>query len=97
MMLNVGDTIEIAGKQATVCYTTKYNDNNYICVAFETDKIEYNVYKYKYDGDRLLVAEVTNEEEMKNVLAIFVNEGIEEYGVPEELQKILDKIAENNE
>jgi hypothetical protein len=34
MMLNVGDTIQIDGRKAIVCYTTTYNDENYICAAF---------------------------------------------------------------
>ena len=33
-MLNVGDTIQINGRKAIVCYTTTYNDENYICAAF---------------------------------------------------------------
>ncbi len=93
-MLNVGDTIEIGGRKAIVCYETKYNDANYICVAFETDKIEYDVYEYKYENDKLLVSNELSEDEMKNVLAIFVQEGLEENSDNEELNKLLDKISE---
>ncbi len=32
-MLNVGDTIQIDGRKAIVCYTATYNDENYICAA----------------------------------------------------------------
>ena len=72
MMLNDGDEILIRGRKATVCYTTKYNGEDYICVAFESDKIEYDIYKYKIEGEKLLVSNELSQDEIKNVLCIFV-------------------------
>ena len=95
-MLNVGDTIQIGDKNATVCYTAKYNEENYICVAFETDKIEYNIYKYIYDNDNLLVSDVIPENDMREVLTLFVKEGLDEYGLPEELEEIFAEVDINN-
>lgn len=94
-MINVGDTLQIGGRNATVCYTTEYEGINYICVAFEEDKIEYDLYKYKYDNEKLLVSNEIGEEEAKKVMEVFIKEGLDEYGLPEELESILDKIDEN--
>ena len=44
-MIEIGDIIEIGGKQATICYKTTQNNVNYICVAFE-EKPQYDIYKY---------------------------------------------------
>ena len=96
-MLHVGDTIQITGRNAIVCYETEYNGAHYICVAFETDKIEYDIYEYKYEDDKLLVSNELSEEEAKNVLGIFVSEGLEEHGASEEITQIIDKITEKLE
>ena len=87
MKLKVADIVEIGGKQATVCFETTYNSVNYICVAFEKPQLRYEIYKYKYENDKLLVAKVTRENELTPVMKIFVEEGIKEQGVPEELKK----------
>ena len=96
-MLNVGDTIQIDGRKAIVCYTTTYNDENYICAAFDGDEIEYNVYKYVSDNDKFLVSNDVDEETMKSILGTFVNEGLEEYGMPDELNSIFDKMLDEND
>ena len=94
-MVEVGDVIEIGGKQATVCYTTFYNDLNYMCVAFEDEQLRYDIYAYKNQDGKLMVARVTEEEELTPVLGIFLKEGLEEYGLPEELQEIFDKLDDS--
>ena len=96
MKLEIGDIIEIRGKEATVCYETTYEGRKYICVAFTEDKVQYDIYKYKYEGKKLLVAKVEDEEELTEVLKIFVQEGIEEYGVPEEIKPIIDYYEKHN-
>ncbi len=94
MKLEIGETIDIKGKIATVCYETKHNDINYICVAIEEDKVLFEIYKYKFDGEKLLVSLVTDELELFAVLKIFVQEGLEEYELPDELSDFYNKIAE---
>lgn len=96
MILEVGDIIEIRNKQATICYTTTIDKTNYICVSFENKELEYNIYKYKFEDTKLLVAEVTDQEEIKPVLETFIKEGLKEYGLPKELEVIYSKI-ENKE
>lgn len=90
MKLDVGDVIEIGGKEATICFTANYNQENYICVAFEEEKIRYEIYKYKFEQEKLQVAKVDDKEEAKPVLKIMVEEGIDEYDIPEELARIID-------
>lgn len=86
-MLNIGDDIAIGGREATVCYLTEYNGKRYTCVAFEMPEVEYKIYDYKFEGEKLLVREVTNPEEIRPVLTIFIKEGLEEYGLPPELEE----------
>ena len=47
MKLNVGETIEVGGVEGIVCFSTIYNNVNYVCVAFEEDKPRYEIYKCK--------------------------------------------------
>ena len=91
MKLNVGDIIEIGGQPATVCYETTYNNEKYICVAFEKEAVQYEFYNYKYEGDKLLVSKVEDPDEAMPILKIFMEEGIDEYGIPEELNKLLEE------
>ena len=99
-MLNIGDIIEIRGKQAIVCFHTSYNDNNYICVFFEEEKI-YDIYKYKIENEKLKVLRPQDKEETTIVLNIFLEEAINEYGIPENLNPIIDylerKLKENHD
>lgn len=94
MKLNVGDVLEIEGKIATVCYTTVHNNTDYICVAFEEEEVNFDFFKYKYEDRKLLVAKVKDEVELFPVLKTFVNEGLSQYGLPEELDKLYSKLAE---
>lgn len=93
-MINVGDVVEIGGKEATVCYTTTYNEQKYMCVAFEEEQVKYDIYAYK-DDDKLMVAKVTDEEELTPVLKIFFEEGLNEYGLPPELQEAFENVENN--
>ena len=95
-MIEVGDVIEIGGKEATVCYTTVYNNQKYMCVAFEEEQLRYDVYAYKDDEGKLMVSKVTDEEEMTPVLGIFLQEGLDEYGLPEELQEVFNNMDTTN-
>lgn len=88
MKLNVGDIIEIKNEKCTICYETELNNERYICVAFERDIVYYDIYKYKFENDKLLVSQVTNEDEVKKVLDIFVEEGIDQFGLQEDLERI---------
>lgn len=98
-MLEVGDIIEIRGEKAIVCYHANYNSNNYICVFFE-EKKEYAIYDYKIENEKLLVAKIENEREFTDVIKIFLDEAINEYGIPEDLNPIIDylerKLKENH-
>ena len=91
-MLSVGDLIEIRGQEAIVCFETKYNNENYICVAMNEDNPVYEIYKYKIEDDRLMVAHLTTDEEVAPIIKIFVEEEINQNGLPEELQRIFDSI-----
>lgn len=94
MKVEVGDIIEIKGKQAIVCFETIYNDENYICVAFEEDSIAYDIYKWRINNDKLQVAKVENNQELSHVLSVFLKESVEENPDKENLEGILSKIAE---
>ena len=94
-MIEVGDVIEIGGKEATVCYTTIYNEQKYMCVAFEEEQLRYDIYAYKDDEGKLMVSKVTDEAEMTPVLGIFLKEGLDEYGLPEELQEVFNNMENN--
>jgi len=98
-MLNIGDIIEIRGKQAIVCFHTSYNENNYVSVFFEEEKI-YDIYKYKIENEKLMVLRPQDKEETTIVLNIFLEEAINEYGIPENLNPIIDylekKLKENH-
>ena len=96
-MLNIGDVIAISGKEATVCYVTQYNGRNYTCVAFETPELEYAIYDYKYEGEKLLVAKVEDPNEIEPVLSIFIKEGLDEYGLPPELEEVFANLPGDNE
>ncbi len=93
-MLEDGDTIEVGGKQGTVCFNTEYNNEKYICVGFLGENLKYDIYKYKYEGEKLLVAKVENEQELIPVLQIFVSQGLDEVGLPQELQDIFEDIED---
>lgn len=101
MKVEVGDIIEIKGKQAIVCFETIYNNENYICVAFEENNIAYDIYKWRINNDKLQVAKVTNDQELSHVISVFLKESVEENPDKENLEVILSKIAEklkeNNE
>ena len=90
-MLEEGDVIEIGGNQATVCFKHEEDDKKYICVAFTKPSVKYELYKYKYEDKKLLVAKLTDQEEKNKLMQIFVKKGIDEVGIPEELTKIFDK------
>lgn len=95
MNLNVTDIIEIGGEQATVCFKTTYNDENYICVAFEEKQLRFEIYKYKYENDKLMVSKVVDEKELTPVMGIFLKEGINESGVPKEVEKFLSELKKD--
>lgn len=94
MNVDVGDIIEIGGKTAIVCFETNYNDENYICVAFENNVVEYDIYKWRFQNDRFQVAKVINEEELSNVLKVFLDESVRESDSPDELKGLFAKIFE---
>ena len=91
-MIEIGETLEIGGKQGIVCYETRHDDANYICVAFKEEKLRYELYEYKFENSKLLVGKVEDPEEAKEVIKIFIDECIEENGFPEELKKLLDYV-----
>lgn len=97
MILNIGDVIEIKNRQATVCYENTYQGARYICVFFSGENPQYSVYKYKEENNKLLVSQVEDEEELIEIMKIFIKEGVDESGIPEELDSILDYIQKHQE
>lgn len=94
MKLNVGETIEVGGEEGIVCFSTIYNNINYVCIAFEEDKPRYEIYKCKFEEEKLLIAKVEDKDEADPVLKMFIEECIDEMGLPEELEKIFNRIEE---
>lgn len=97
MKVDIGDVIEIGGKNALVCFETTYNSENYICVAFENNDVEYDIYKWRFQNDKFQVAKVVKEDELSNVLKVFLDESVSESDSPEELKKLLARISEKVE
>ena len=97
MILNVGDVIEIRNKQATICFEAPYKENRYICVAFSNDNIQYDIYKYKEENQKLLVAKVIDKQELEEVTKLFIKEEVEKSGIPQEIEPILDYLEKQNE
>lgn len=97
MKLNIGDVIEIKNRQATVCYENIYQGTRYICVFFSGESPQYSVYKYKEEDNKLLVSQVEDEKELIEIMKIFIKEGVEESGIPKELDSILDYLQNHQE
>ena len=96
-MIKVGDYLSIRGNEVYVCFECNYKGNNYICTALETDKIIFEIYKYKEENDKLLVCKVEDEDELANVTAIFLEESIDEFGIPEDVRvPLLNFLNDNN-
>lgn len=93
MKVDIGDIIEIGGKQAIVCFETIFKDENYICVAFEDKSIAYDIYKWRIQNEKLQVAKVTNYDELSNVLKVFLDESLKESDSSDEIKNIFAKIA----
>lgn len=90
-MIEVGDVIEISGQEAMVCFLTTHNDHKYLLASFDEDKVRYEAYEYTDNDNKLLVGKVEDEEELKEVLGIFFSEGIDQYGVPDDIKEGLLK------
>ena len=93
-MIDIGDVIEIGGEEGTICFKTTYNETPYMCVAFEKPNLRYDFYKYLIEDGKLMVSLLKDEEEIATLTKIFTEESINEYGMPEEIEKIFDN--ENN-
>ena len=94
MKVEIGDIIEIKGKQAIVCFETTFNNEKYICVAFEDKTIAYDMYKWRIQNEKLQVAKVTDNYELSNVLSVFLKESIDEDPNNNKLKDLIAKIAE---
>ena len=90
-MLNIGDLIEIRGKEALVCFLAEYEGDKYLCASFEEEKIRIEIYKYKFEDNKFFVSKVEDEEELKATMGIFFEQSVEEFGIPEEISKALDE------
>lgn len=93
-MLDVGDVLEIRGKQVTVCFSTEYNNQKYICVADASEK--FDIFKYKLENDKLLIADVVKGNDLDEVLKIFIKESVDKHGIPKEAEPILDYLESVN-
>lgn len=94
MKVDIGDIIEIGGKQAIVCFETIFKDENYICVAFEDKSIAYDIYKWRIQNEKLQVAKVTNYDELSNVLKVFLDESLKESDSSDEIKELFARISE---
>lgn len=94
-MLNVSDIIEIKDKHAMVCHTATINNKNYIIVSFLGENLDFEVYDYKYENDKLLISLTKDENEVSIVMKDFLEEGISEFGLPSKLEGLFDNY--NNE
>ena len=97
MNLKDGDRIEVGGETGIVCFTTEFEGDKYICVAFENENPRFEIYEYKYENEKLLVGKVEDEEEMKEVLKLFFQEGIEKNGLPDNITSEFEKLIQDNE
>ena len=70
-MVNVGDVIEVGGEEAVVCIKTIYEDEQYMCVAFEKPSLRYDIYTYKKENNKLMVSKVDDPQELESLLKIF--------------------------
>ena len=86
MILNVGDILEIRGEEVIVCFSNVYNNEKYICVANSSDK--FNIYKYKIEDKKLMIADVINKKELNEVLKIFLKEAMDNHGNTKEIEDI---------
>ena len=94
-MVDIGDVLEIGGEEATVCFTTVYEETPYMCVAFEEPTLRYDIYKYKNEDNKLMVSKLVDDDEIETMIKIFTEEAASEYGIPEEIQKYFNN--ENDE
>lgn len=97
MMLKDGEKLEIGGEEGIICFSAKVYDGNYICVAFENNNPRFEIYEYKYENDKLLVGKVEDKDEMNEVLKVFIQEGINEFGIPKSLEKGFAQLIEQME
>ena len=98
-MINVGDYLEIEGKEVLVCFSLSHNNVNYFCSSYDEDgKVYFDIYKYKTENEKLMVAKVKDEEELKPVVQKITAEAIEEFGLPSDFEEALKKflIKEQN-
>lgn len=93
-MLNIGDVIEIHGDKCTVIHHTIKNDIKYICVEFMSETPKFNIYTYIYDNDKLLVAEITDVEELKPLIEEFMKEEIDENNLEDEFLEKVQTLAQ---
>lgn len=81
-MLDVGDVIEIGGNQVLVCFLTEYDNKKYLCASTEfEDNVKFDIYQYKDDDNKLMVAKVEDEEELKPLLTIFFKDGLNDLNI----------------
>lgn len=97
MILKDGDELEINGKRGMVCFTTEFEEDKYICVAFEEEPITFEVYEYKYENEKLLVGKVEDPEEMEEVLKRIIKENSDNIEFPEEIKKGFARLLKNIE
>ncbi len=93
-MLEVGDTVQIHGKEGVVCFEKLEAGERYVCVAFGEKPITYEIYKYKYENDKLLVKKIDDSDELGSIIGEFTKESVRDYGMLESLKPVsqaLDK------
>lgn len=98
-MLEVGDVINVHGKEGLVCFEKLYAGDRYICLSFGDNPIVYEVYKYKYVDDKLLVHKLEDSKELGILLGEFTKESVSEFGLLESLKptaEVLDKYYEEH-
>ena len=91
-LLKVGDIIQINNREGLICYEKLYANNRYICVAFGEEPTIYEIYKYKYEDNKLLVHKLEDSKELGTIMGEFTKEGVKEYGILKSLKQVSDAL-----
>lgn len=93
-MLEVGDVIKVHGEEGIVCFEKLYAGDRYICLSFGEEPIIYEVYKYKYENDKLMVHKLEDSKELGIILGEFTKESVSEFGLLKSLEPMANALDE---
>ena len=76
-MIKEGLLLEINGKKGVVCFTTTYQNKNYVNVGFD-DNV-YKIYEVTIKGENAHFKEVLDKKLTKELIDIFVEDGVKSF------------------